>query len=61
MWHGDLKGIPLGHEKGELAISDNMDAPGGVKLNEVRERETPYDFTHRWNLRKQMNKAETDP
>ena len=48
-------GILLGNEKEwNLAIFSNMDGAGGyyAKWNKsVRERQTPYVFTHMWNLR----------
>ena len=39
----------------DLAIFDNMDGPSeyNAKWNKSdRERQMPYDFTHKWNLKK---------
>ena len=33
-----------------------MDGPRGYNTKLYRERQTPYDFTHMWNLRNKTNK-----
>ena len=48
-------GILLSHEKEQVAISNNEDGLGGhyVKWNKSgRERQTVYDITYMWNLKK---------
>ena len=47
-----------GIKKMKSAMCNNMDGPRGcyAKWNKsVRERQTPYDFIHRWNLRNKTN------
>ena len=51
--------ILLGHEKEEnFALCDIMDGPGEhyAEWNKpVRERQTPYDLTHMWDLVNKLN------
>ena len=51
--------ILLSHKKEEnVMLYDSMDGPGEhyAKLNDpVRERQIPYDFTHMWNVRNELN------
>ena len=53
-------GTLLACKKEEMFIfCDSMDGPGGhyAKWNKpVRERQTPYDFTHMWDVIDKMNK-----
>ena len=45
--------ILLSHKKEIFTLCNSMDGPGEhyAKQNKpVRERQVPYDFTHKWNL-----------
>ena len=48
-------------KKLSFTLCDSMDGPGEhyAKWNKpVRERQTPYDFTHMWSLMKKLNNKE---
>ena len=44
--------ILLSHKKEwNLAICNNMDRPRSIRLSEISQRQTLYDFTYTWNLK----------
>ena len=50
--------ILLGHKEENSTPCNSMDGPGEhyAKWNKpVRERQTPYDFTHMWSLMNKLN------